>query len=268
MSTTLELVERASSLRLLPDVALKVQEVSRRQSAGVADLKRVIEADPVLAARMLKMANSAFYGRRGRISELGHALTMLGFMPALNLALALAIASRFHDFENAKPLTRQSIQVASAARLVTRYVGGQAEADAFTLGLLHHLGVLVLNVLEQDYHELTERHHTLDAALLEAEQERFGTDHAQLGYAILDQWGLPQWLAESVRDHHTPPTDIRASTLRVAEELAARFDLDTDVVIEQLSELPVTVECGLRESHLRRLVPEFKQRALMVENLI
>jgi HD-like signal output (HDOD) protein len=197
----------ASDLPSVPYVYAELTRVLASGSAGAPDAARVIERDIALSAKVLQLANSAYFGRRTPVGSLSGAVAYLG----VDLLRAMVLqAEAFRAFEVTPPirgfdvedLHRHSLHVARLTALVIGERSGRDEA--FTAGLLHDVGLLVL---------ASQSRNDLDAVLREArdfrrhvfqvEIERFGATHAEFGAHLLSLWGLPATITEPVARHHT-----------------------------------------------------------------
>ena len=198
----------AQVLRLVDDPA-----------ASAHDLARALGTDPVLAARVLRVANSSYYGLSGRISTLPFAVSVVGFQAVRSLAVVVAAGLDDADGVPAG-FWRGAALTATAAELVAPLL--QAEAgDAFSLGLLHTLGAALLHqeaplpalcLPEGD-----------DEHLLQVERDTYGISHDELGSRVLRAWHVPERLCDLVATHHQvpgPDAEPLVRTLQVARRLA------------------------------------------------
>ncbi|MCP4716699.1 MAG: HDOD domain-containing protein [Deltaproteobacteria bacterium] len=205
-----EIVEAVRDLPAMPQVVQKAQQVMTDESSGIADLTRVIETDQAIAARVLKLANSAFYNARGKVASLQTASVMLG-MKTLNELLTLACTARMLDSKldgynmQAGDLWRHSLAVAGCARAMADKKDPELADDAFAAGLIHDCGKLVLDT------HMARRRSAVSAFLaggeksfLDAEKEVLGFDHAQIAADICSKWFVPKHVASAVKYHHAP----------------------------------------------------------------
>jgi HD-like signal output (HDOD) protein len=200
-------VRRIQDVSTLPHVALKVMEVARDPDSGAADLKAVVEGDPALAARVLRMVNSAAYGVRSAVTNLHQAISYLGFNQIRNLALTASVAEIFKKNEGfgtyeRSLLWRHLVSVGICARLVSVRCGMPEFEDAFLAGLLHDIGI----ILEDQHAHRHFRRVIADLAegttLAAVETERLGFDHCLLGGRVAEQWRFPNVVQAAIRFHH------------------------------------------------------------------
>lgn len=202
-----QFVNRIGDLPSMPAVAAKVITVVEDVNASADDLRAVIERDPALAARILKVANSSLFGFSRRIETLRHAITLLGFRSVKNLVLGASMKEAFKRFGLTERLLWEHATRASAvaARLTDHPTLDVDREEAFTVGLLHDLGKIAFNnAAPEEYAQVVARVYNEGVSFVEAEREAFGFDHAELGALVAEKWKLPPRLETAIRLHHTP----------------------------------------------------------------
>jgi HD-like signal output (HDOD) protein len=191
----------------LPHIAIRVMEVANDPNSGAVDLKEVMESDPALSARVLRVVNSSAYGLRERVTNLQYAIAYLGIKQIRNLAVTAAVSEVFHDDEpigsySRSGLWRHLVSVGICARLIGLRLSFGNFEDMFLAGLLHDVGI----VLEDQclHPRFAEMMAGLDdrAPLCAVEREHFGFDHAQLGHRIGQDWHFPPTVQAAIRHHH------------------------------------------------------------------
>ncbi len=198
-----------SEISTLPHVAMRIIEVAQDPSSGAADLKRVVEGDPALSARVLRVVNSAAYGLETRVTALHQAISFLGFSQVRNLALTASVAEIFRQESQLgtyrrSDLWRHMVSVAVCSRLVAIRASLPQFEDAFVAGLLHDIGIILE---DQHVHRFFARAiNALDQfdSLCAAEREHLGFDHAQLGERIAQDWRFSAGVTAAIRYHHIP----------------------------------------------------------------
>jgi putative nucleotidyltransferase with HDIG domain len=219
---------------LLPEVTLRIVDIVSKDSGDAADLHRAISTDPALCLRLLKVANSAFYGLPRPITSIDRAVVLLGGEAIRNIALAASLGRMISDGDgefSARSLWRHSLAVAAAAQDVAKAVGSDDPGEAFLAGLLHDIGFMVQ--MQYDRKRLVQAL-TMAAAgdqpLVEIEDEIFGANHQDFGRELCRQWQLPESIGEVLWEHHevTQPRDepmMLAHVVRAAEGFAERCGL-------------------------------------------
>jgi putative nucleotidyltransferase with HDIG domain len=204
-------LDSIEDLPAFPEAVRKIESLALDPRTGARDLADVIETDAALAARLLKVANSAFYRSAGPgTASVQQAVARLGFAEVRRVSLAIA-AMRLFPRRGANVAPRafwmHGLAAAGAARTIAELVPGRA-ADpeaAYTAGLLHDIGTLVLDQHFGQLHSIVTR----DAGRLRkpihlVEQETLGIDHGDIGAALAERWGLPAELRDALAGHHEP----------------------------------------------------------------
>jgi putative nucleotidyltransferase with HDIG domain len=217
MSQDIEkLVAKVGDLPAVPSIVSQVAHLVEDPDSSVEDLRRVLENDPALAARILKLANSAIFGFSRRIETLQHAISLVGFRSVKTMVMAASIKGVFKRFGLTERMLWEHSTMAGA---VASQLAGYGEIDidreeAFTVGLLHDLGKIALNnTCEKEYNEVVSRVYNDGLSFVAAEREIFGFDHAELGALVASKWKLSQRLETAIRCHHSP-----AEMLELADE--------------------------------------------------
>lgn len=211
--TVAQAIDRAAELQTLPVVLFEAESILQDPRAGAADLADLLQKDTALAGRILKMANSTYYGSRRRISSLPQAIVLLGFQTIKNLTLTVSVVDTFRprpdvDFEYSA-FWAHSLATAIAGETLAKMAGDCDPSAAYMAGLLHDIGRLL--VAQHAPSELARVHQVTETGIStrDAEVAVWGEDHASLGARFLTAWDLPDSLVEAVRHHHgisTEPT--------------------------------------------------------------
>jgi HD-like signal output (HDOD) protein len=222
------LVPQLKSVPAVPSLYARVVAALRSPDASLEGVADLIAQDPVMTARMLQVANSAYFALAEPVVRAVDAVIFLGSERTKALILAGHVFSEFegsacpgYSFEHE---WRHSLEVASFAQTITRMETADTRlADqAFVAGLLHDVGkcLLAANV-PQRYAEVLSRARAEGQSLVEIESGAFGTTHAELGGCLLGLWGLPQGVIEAVAWHHFPArSSDRRFTLLTAVHMA------------------------------------------------
>ena len=207
----------------IPTIAGAVMKVAADPAASADDLRKVLDQDPALSARILKVANSSLYSFSRAVETLRHAITLLGFRTVENLVMAASLRDVFKNFGLSEKLLWEHATLAGAvAGKLSSY--GPIDVDqemAFTAGLLHDLGKIALsNTAREKYNKIIMRTYNEGISFVEAERAEFGFDHAELGAHVADKWKLSPRLVSAIRYHHHHPDEIAtlpAEDLRLVE---------------------------------------------------
>lgn len=229
-----EVVAKTADLPALPAATLAVMREAQSASATAHSVSRYLMQDQALTARVLRLANSAFYGMQRRIASPEDAIVILGMRAVRNLAM---IASTYHWMT--KPLKGYSIDpyrfwehslaVAVASQVVAAKRCPNSQDLAFTCGLLHDLGKVALSAwLENRGIPIAAVAAKLDLTVEQAERRVFGFDHQEVGSHLAENWNLPKPIVESILYHHRPsecfPDSETVDIVHVADYLSMAFE--------------------------------------------
>lgn len=231
--TSLRLVDLPSYPALLME-ALQYTEGNQ----SLANLADKIAQDPSMVVRILRIANSPFYGMSREISSLRQAIVLLGLNRVKDMLLGicfLKILPIQHNKDFDYPLfLRHSMAVAYCARQLAAYAG-IAEDIAFTAGLLHNIGSPVIALLfPDDFSRIIHDPHPNRA---ETERRVMGFDHLEIGSKAAKHWNLPVVIQEAIEQHETPPQQGEEETISLGLLIYAANLLVTDAEQDDDSEL-------------------------------
>ncbi|BAN36100.1 metal dependent phosphohydrolase [Sulfuricella denitrificans skB26] len=196
-----------------------------------ADLAKKLNQDQGLTARVLRVANSPFYGMSSKVGSVQEAVVVLGFHNVRSLVAAAGIISQFPEtglpgFDRTG-FWQHGIGTAACAQVLAKSLG-QNQALAFTAGLLHDIGKLALDAYFHDDFQLALAHSAdEDITLLNAESITLGVDHTQVGHELARRWKFPAVIQLAIRDHHQPERESGTLTdlVHVANVLCHALDI-------------------------------------------
>ena len=222
----------------MPQVVLKAQEILSDPDSSLKELASVIATDPAISVRILKMANSAYYGLAGKVTSIGHASVLLGGKTLGEIVMMAGTSNLLSKTlkgygVNSDELWRHSLAVGIGSRLIANTMSPELVNDAFMAGLIHDSGKIML-----DDHVFKRKKMfeglmmDFEKTFCEVEQEVLGLDHSEIGYEVCKCWGIPEILTSAVRYHHYPSEsedNELAHILHMADFLAVQSDLGTCV---------------------------------------
>ena len=197
-------IEQVGELPTLPHVVQKLASMIGRPNVSAEEIGALIEKDQVLSAKVLRLANSPFYGFPSRIASVAHAVVVLGLNVVKGLTLC---ATAFDMMKNAgmNELWRHSLGVAITAHILGTKASLKNPEEVFVAGLLHDIGKVVLYVKWTDVgRHITATTQKTGRSLMEAEQDLFDVTHADVGGWLATAWHLPTSLREPILHHHKP----------------------------------------------------------------
>ena len=237
-----DLIKNVNNLISLPEISLRVNKLASDPNATAEDMARVISQDPALVARMLKIANSPFYGLSKEVDTISRAVSVLGTNKIRDLVLSNAASQAFDGIPN-KLISMQdfwhhSLYCGLLAQILAKKSKKSIESESiFIAGLLHDIGQLVMfNQRPEQSHDaiLLLMEGAEDLETFEAERQVFGYDHAEVGAELMKHWNLSPVLFECVAFHHEPekakdfPTEVALINIANAVAVMADFDSTSD----------------------------------------
>ena len=275
VTTAQSLVENVLQLISLPEVYLRLQQVIDDPDHTRDQVAEILAYDPSLSARVLRIANSSYYGFPREIETVAAAIGIIGELDLRNLVLAASVAGSMnslnHGGVNIDDFWLHSLRCGITARLVAKTVGGFNPETLFLAGILHDLGILVIyqhdaTLAAAISRQIDEQHQLRD----QAERELLGFDHAEVGALLLEAWGLSAELAELVRCHHQYQLAQENKTATLMLALANQMaqpgtapDLDSDPRLAAMAEqLEITADT------LDDLVQDSEQQCTEVRNIL
>lgn len=213
--TTVETIrESIRNVPTLPAIVIQVIQTTNNPTSSARDLNKIITNDQAIVAKILQMANSSFYGLSARVNNLNRAITLLGFNTVRSLALSISVVDHFKGQSSSQYFNRgkfweHSMGVAMVSKMLAEKKGGHLNADeAYIAGLLHDIGVIILDQFFQDkFSEILKLNHEGGMDFLEAEETIIGRDHARFGAVVTEAWNYPEVLITTIANHHNPGYD-------------------------------------------------------------
>ena len=211
MALDSQIIDRVFSspqLPSLPAIALKIIELVQQDEGDIDSIAETISLDAALSTKLLKTVNSSFYGLPKTVGSMNQAVMVLGLNSVKTLALGFSLVQNLTDaggssFDHAAYWRRGLYSATAAKKLCEQLNIVQAE-EIFMASMLQDVGVLALSqVLESQYTAMIKQTRGNHSQLSALERETLGADHAQVGAALAESWGLPPLLVESIRLHES-----------------------------------------------------------------
>ena len=230
MALNIDIQQIMKDIPPLPDVVNDIIMSLNDDSANIEILTNKIMMDPALATRVLKIANSPFYGLSGKISSLKEACIVLGSYSIKNLAVAAGIVNKLSKSGNAintVKLWEHAVGTGAAARVIAEKKGLDYEI-AFTSGLLHDVGKIILDInYPVEYKQVMEYRASHNCFLCEAENDVLGITHAEIGELCASHWKLPDVIRDVISNHHKPDNSdaVMPSIIHLADILCRSLEI-------------------------------------------
>ena len=181
-----------------------------QEDVSFAKLAELIEKDTVMAGNVLRLVNSALYGRRGTINSVRHAVSLMGVVRLRNSAMTLSVSWMWSKVKtptgwSSAKFNLHAVAVAIMSDLLAQKVPVNYPEGAFVAGLLHDIGLLLIAIgLQKEYEEIRQHLDKGYGTIYDCEKEVIGLDHAELSAVALAKWNLPEPIQKAVQHHHEP----------------------------------------------------------------
>ena len=226
-----------ASIQNLPSIPVVMMEVTNllgNPNTSAGELGKIISKDQGLVTKILRVANSPLYGLPRKVSTIEFAIVILGFTHIKNIVVALSAFEAFNSKNDEKwdrkKFWAHSIMVATVAKNISEEIGYRKSGEAFIAGLLHDLGVSVIQrFFPKQFKEIIELVENQKMRHVNAEQKVLGLSHGEIGQYLSERWNLPESLGETIQHHHKPSDSedhkVVASIVHLADYLTQRFNV-------------------------------------------
>jgi HD-like signal output (HDOD) protein len=225
-----EIIERVGDLPALPAVVSEVLRLTEDANSSTGDVCDVIEEDPGLTAKVLRVSNSSYYGMKQFVGTLKLALVILGVREVRNIVLGISVFETLNDKKSdarvAQEIWDHSLHVAGLAKKLATHLGLGLQGEEFISGLLSDIGKMsLLRQFDDPYAEIYKSFSELPQALCKAEREQFDYDHSDVAMALSAEWNLPRTLVDALwyqypnnsRSLHDAKDPSLAAVVRIAK---------------------------------------------------
>lgn len=256
------IVSKVNDMKVLPEIINKIVLLTEDPDSTVEDMEKEILKDQVLTTKILRLANSAYYGYARKISTISQATILLGFQAIKSIALASTVStyltSELKGYSLEKnELWTQSQTCAIISRYIAQHIKYTNPEEAYIAGLLRDIGKTILNQhMEKEYGEVLSKIEANGISFLDAERDILGFDHAEIGEKVASKWNLPEDLVDAIGHHHTPElsnTNIKlVSIVHIADAMTMMMGigLGLDGLAYNLSPLAIeTLNLNEEEFH-------------------
>lgn len=272
------ILDGISDLPTLPTVYMRLNRLLQSSKSNTTQIAKIIESDQAIASKVLRLVNSSFFGFSRRVTQISHAVVLLGFNAIRNAVLSISV---FESFENnrrsqfdRREFWKHSIATGILARTLAKELKVGNEEEAFSGGILHDLGKLVLDqYLSKKFELVLQASKEQNCTILEAERLVLGTDHCEIGEYLTERWSLPHVLVEMVALHHSPSV-IRSnpqlvSVVHLSDVLARRFGIGSggDPLVPEVDAFALD-ELSLEPDKLDTLLPVLESHVQESEDLL
>jgi len=264
------LLDETQHLVLPPKVYMKLKAALEDPSTDFGDLARLTSTDVSIAARLLKVANSAMFNFPGQVNSIDRALSLIGTQQTVDLILATEVLKSISgiksDVFSVEDFSKHSLGCAISARVLAQYKGEHDIEAHFVNGLLHDTGRLLLFVKHPEVQKtLIETNKSESVPLRTLETQQYGVSHDEIGAALFRSWGLPKALVECAAHHHTPMSSehhsFSAAIVHVADWITHSVPMggNGESFVPALDE-SAWLSLGIPESSLEMIMTEINKQ--------
>lgn len=269
MATAPEMMRRFSNVKTLPHVAIRLTQLISSSDSALKEFGELIRMDPTLVLRILRLVNSSYYGLKQKVEDIPRALIFIGMKNLRNMVVTEALKDIFKSNSNEDIFSRSKLWLHCAAvsicsQMISERIFGKKGEDAFLCGILHDIGMIVEDQVENDLLIQTcSAYQPGPKPLTEYEKEIMGTTHCELGYLLAKEWKLSVDIQKGIKHHHdssetVDPTEIKG-IVQMADYLVTKLNYTAiSGMTTQLSPpLAVHIKSNLREyKTLMKNLPE------------
>lgn len=204
-----EISTKIGKLPTLPGVAIKILQAMRQETPNIGEISEAISADVPLSAKVLRVVNSPFYGLSNKITSVHQAIVYLGLNTVKNLALSFSLLRGFTEKSKSTfdyvQFSKDSLIGAIAAKSLTEKLDRKNGENAFFIGLLQNIGMMIMaESMPDEYEKVIGEAGSSVKPLHEIEKRLLGIDHMEVGEFVTNYWGLPDTFSVPVGFHHCP----------------------------------------------------------------
>jgi putative nucleotidyltransferase with HDIG domain len=228
------LIKKFITSKTLPHVAIRLSKLLADENSSFKQMEEVIRLDPTLVIRVLRIANSAYYGLRQKVESIERAVIFIGMKNLRNMVVTEALKGIFRIESPGHSYSRRKLWLHCAAvsicgHMVGERIFGVKGEDAFLCGILHDIGIIVEDqVAHTRFIEACDHFQSSEQSFIDHENDHIGTNHCALGYELSREWNLPPAVQEAVRDHHKESPTIEPSSVagivQISEFIVSRMN--------------------------------------------
>lgn len=207
-----DLFSKPHNLPAIPKIVQELITSFNDENASIESIARTLTSDPVLSAKLLKTANSAYYQRSRSVETVNQAMMMLGFNTVRTIVISAGLVGGYKAVEgmDLKAFWRYSLQTAATSRWLSKRAGQEDVEQAFTAGLMHAIGQLVMHcAMPQEMGAIDAVCNPFSPQRLEVEHQRLQFDYATVGAELSRRWNFPQAYTDAIEHFPSPSATLR-----------------------------------------------------------
>jgi putative nucleotidyltransferase with HDIG domain len=217
------IINKINALPTLPDIVIQLNSLLKNSSSSLDEVASLVEKDSALSSKVLRLANSSYYGLSSKVGSVSRAIIVLGFNTLCNAVTTVAVSDMFTNRKGEVDLAGlwlHTLGCAVASKVVIQKKNYMEADKAFICGIMHDIGkVAIANSLPEEQKKVLSLLNKPGKTLLEAEREVLEIDHAEIGHALAQKWHFPSYIVDTIRYHHSP------AAAKMVPDLAAAVHL-------------------------------------------
>jgi putative nucleotidyltransferase with HDIG domain len=261
MPTAKVLLNKFTTAKTLPHIAIKLTKLISDENSTMQDFEKIIKMDPTLVLRILRGANSPYYGLRQKVNSISRAVVIIGINNLRNMIVTEGLRDIFKGDNSKNAFSRNRlwlhcVAVSICSQMIMERIFGLNGEDAFLCGILHDIGMIVEDQTAPDlFYRVCNTYDENSKPITDYEKEIVGTDHCEIGYLLAKDWQLPVDVQEGIQHHHKTMDHVSPSSLtgviQLAEYIASQLDYTAIPGMKAKLSLPLA-------EHIRNNVKEYK----------
>jgi len=261
MPTAKGLLDKFTTAKTLPHIAIKLTKLISDENSTMQDFEKMIKMDPTLVLRILRGANSPYYGLRQKVNSISRAVVVIGINNLRNMIVTEGLKEIFKDKNSKNAFSRSRLWLHCAAvsicsQMIMERIFGLNGEDAFLCGILHDIGMIVEDQTASDlFSRVCNTYDENSRLITDYEKEIVGTDHCEIGHLLAKDWQLPIEIQEGIQRHHKMLDHVSPSSLtgviQLAEFIVSQLDYTAIPGMKAKLSLPLA-------THIRDNVKEYK----------
>lgn len=213
------LLSNFNDIKTLPSVHIRLSRLISDEKSSLRDFEEVIKLDPTLVLRMLKIANSAYFGLRQKVTNIARAVLFIGMKNLRNMIVVEAMRSIFKNGHDSDLFSRSRLwlhcsAVSICGQMISERIFGKNGENAFLCGILHDIGMIVEDqVAPEGFLRACQSYDPKSGPITQYEKTILGTDHCEVGYFLAKDWNVPEEVRIGIRSHHSRIGDLAPSSI-------------------------------------------------------
>ena len=234
METAEGLLKKFSTSKTLPHIAIRLTRLISDDNSTMHDFEATIKMDPTMVLRILRVANSPYFGLRQKVNSISRAVVIIGINNLRNMIVTDSLKNIFKETKSHAVFSRNRLwlhcaAVAICSQMIMERIFGQNGEDAFLCGILHDIGMIVEDQTAPDlFIKACESYGDDSPSIIFCEKEIIGTDHCEIGNLLARDWQLPADVCDGIQQHHQNLEYVSPSSMtgviQMAEYIVSRLN--------------------------------------------